>query len=76
MLWLVVFGIFGKIYIRRGLAQKESYQGTDTLRMKRAVWVDLANLLLWLVTMVGGVVRFCLYKRERSLHTGRALLHA
>lgn len=25
----------------------------------------------WLLTLIGGVFRFCLYKRERSLHTGK-----
>jgi len=76
MLWVTVFGIFGKIYIRRGVAETDRYQGTDTQRMKRAAWIDLVNMLLWLFTFLGGVFRFCLHKRERSLHTGRALLHA
>jgi len=75
MLWVTVFGIFGKIYIGRSMAEKDRYQDTDTRRMQRAVWIDLANMVLWLMTFIGGVLRFCLYKRERSLHTGRALLH-
>jgi len=39
--------------------------------MKNAVWVDLANMLLWLVTAVYGGIMFFM-QRRRSLHTGRA----
>lgn len=40
--------------------------------MKNAVWVDLVNMLLWLVTAVMGVVVFFMMRGNRSLHTGRA----
>ena len=41
-------------------------------RMKNAVWVDLTNMLLWLITAVMSVVVFFTMKDGRSLHTGRA----
>jgi hypothetical protein len=42
--------------------------------MKNAVWVDLANMLLWFITAVWGTVAFFLHRRSggRTLHTGRA----
>lgn len=45
-LWLVVFGIFGKIYIAGG----------HTGSMNHAVWVDLLNILLWLGTAIARFV--------------------
>lgn len=45
LLWLTLFGIFGKMYIG------EDPEGDDGItRMKHAVWVDLTNLLLWVAT--------------------------
>jgi H+/Cl- antiporter ClcA len=67
VLWAAVFGIFGKLYIHANA------QGDGGIkRMKSAVWVDLVNLLLWLVTAVMGVVLFFTLRGGRSLHTGRA----
>jgi hypothetical protein len=45
VLWLTLFGIFGKMYIG------DYSEGAKTTRMRRAVWVDLVNLGLWVVTM-------------------------
>lgn len=66
ILWVAVFGVFGKIYIHA----KPVNGGVK--RMKNAVWVDLVNMLLWLVTAVVSVVTFFTMRGERSLHTGRA----
>ncbi|KAF6239155.1 hypothetical protein HO173_003028 [Letharia columbiana] len=66
ILWVAVFGVFGKIYIHA----KPVNGGVK--RMKNAVWVDLVNMLLWLVTAVVSVVIFFTMRGERSLHTGRA----
>jgi len=41
------------------------------MRMKNAVWVDLVNMLLWLVTAVMGVVVFFMMRSGRTLFTGR-----
>lgn len=66
ILWVAVFGVFGKIYIHA----KPVNGGVK--RMKNAVWVDLVNMLLWLVTTVVSVVAFFTMRGGRSLHTGRA----
>ncbi|KAI1915227.1 hypothetical protein LOZ64_003579 [Ophidiomyces ophidiicola] len=45
VLWLVLFGIFAKLYI------KVDYRDDAGLRrMHHAVWVDLTNLCFWLAT--------------------------
>lgn len=48
VLWFIVFGIFGKIYI----------PGGHTGSMNHAVWVDLLNMLLWLGTAIARFVRW------------------
>lgn len=62
-----MFGVFAKMYIH----EKAEGDGGIT-RMKHAVWVDLINMLLWLVTAIMGVVLFFTMREGRSLHTGRA----
>ncbi|MCJ1372114.1 hypothetical protein MMC20_003335 [Loxospora ochrophaea] len=66
IMWIALFGIFGKMYIH---AKPQEDAGIQ--RMKNAVWVDLVNMLLWLVTAVMGALLFFSGGR-RSLHTGRA----
>jgi hypothetical protein len=52
---------------------KEDAEGdAGVQRMKNAVWVDLANMLLWLITAAYGAVLFFRNRRGRTLHTGRA----
>jgi hypothetical protein len=65
--WIVVFGIFGNMYIY------ENPEGNGGVkRMKDAVWVDLVNMLLWLLSVVAGAVAWWNGRGNRSLHTGRA----
>ncbi|KAI9860548.1 MAG: hypothetical protein M1824_003073 [Vezdaea acicularis] len=59
LFWLVVFGIFGKMYIHE---DPEGDAGIQ--RMKNAVWIDLINFLLWLTTAIYGGV---LFKRYRGM---------
>ncbi len=67
ILWTAVFGIFGDMYIH------EKAEGDGGIkRMKNAVWIDLINMLLWLITSVMAVVVFFTMRGGRSLHTGRA----
>lgn len=67
ILWTAVFGIFGKLFIH------EDPEGdSDIQRAKNAVWVDLINMLLWLVTAVAGGLMFFRNRGGKSLHTGRA----
>ncbi|MCJ1309910.1 hypothetical protein MMC25_003571 [Agyrium rufum] len=67
ILWIALFGVFGKLFI------KEDPEGNgDIQRLKNAVWVDLVNALLWLITAIWGAVMFFFGRGRRSLHTGRA----
>jgi len=66
ILWIALFGLFGKMYI------KEHAEGNSGVqRMKNAVWVDLVNAILWLVSAVGMGV-FWVQRGRRSQWTGRA----
>jgi H+/Cl- antiporter ClcA len=48
ILWIALFGIFGKMYIH------ENPEGNGGIkRMKSAVWMDLVNALLWLISAIG-----------------------
>ncbi|KAI0506189.1 hypothetical protein F5B22DRAFT_625093 [Xylaria bambusicola] len=69
VLWIAVFGLFGSMYIH------EDPEGNiDIQRMKNAVWVDLANALLWLIA-TGAALGYWIYHRNRNTRfTGRAQL--
>ena len=67
ILWTVVFGIFGKLFIH-----KDSHGDGNFQRNKNAVWVDLINMLLWFVTAIIGGIMFFRNRGRKSLHTGRA----
>jgi len=67
ILWIALFGLFGNMYI------KENAEGDKGIqRMKNAVWVDLVNALLWLVSAVGMLVFWFKHRNNRSQFTGRA----
>ncbi|OBT57407.1 hypothetical protein VE04_02572 [Pseudogymnoascus sp. 24MN13] len=67
--WIVLFGIFGKLFI------KEDAEGNkDIQRMKNAVWVDLVNMLLWLVSSVAVGIYWFKHRHNRSQFTGRAVV--
>ncbi|KAK5109851.1 hypothetical protein LTR62_006458 [Meristemomyces frigidus] len=67
-LWTALFGLFGKIYIPAHPTPKQAGQH----RMKNAVWVDLVNMLLWLVTAVYATLIWWRNRGSgRTLHTGR-----
>lgn len=69
-LWVVLFGIFGNMYI------KENAEGDSGVqRMKNAVWVDLANMLLWLITLVVMAGYWWRNRHAKSLFTARARNH-
>jgi hypothetical protein len=67
VLWIALFGIFGKLFIHE---KPEGDSGIQ--RMKNAVWVDLVNAIMWLVSAVAMGVYFVSSKRGRSTWTGRA----
>ena len=68
VLWTALFGLFGRIFIPAHPTPKQSGQ----IRMQRAVWVDLASMLLWLVTATLSTIIWWRGRQTRSLHTGRA----
>ncbi|EED17507.1 conserved hypothetical protein [Talaromyces stipitatus ATCC 10500] len=52
LIWLVLFGVFAKMYL------SEDPEGDGAIeRMRHATWIDLVNLLLWVVTMVWSGMR-------------------
>ena len=67
ILWTAVFGVFGKLFIHL-----DAEGNGNIKRNKNAVWIDLINMLLWLVTAVLGALLFFKYRGGKSLHTGRA----
>ena len=67
ILWIALFGVFGKMFIR------EDPEGDGgIIRMKHAVWIDLVNAILWLLSAVHNTIIFFTHRGGRSLHTGRA----
>ncbi|CAG7919248.1 unnamed protein product [Penicillium olsonii] len=49
VLWLALFGVFGKLYI--GVYPKEDASDASRVdRMRHAVWVDIINLGFWVVS--------------------------
>ena len=67
ILWIALFGLFGNMYI------KERAEGdAGVQRMKNAVWVDLVNALLWLISAVGMLLFWVRHRNNRSRWTGRA----
>ena len=65
ILWIAVFGIFGKMYIHE---DPEGDAGVQ--RMKNAVWVDLVNVFLWLISAIYGAIIF------RGSRQSKAARHA
>jgi hypothetical protein len=67
ILWIALFGIFGKLYIHAN-AQGDA----GIIRMKHAVWIDLTNALLWLISAVGMAMYWVKHRNNRTRFTGRA----
>ncbi|PMD19988.1 hypothetical protein NA56DRAFT_646861 [Hyaloscypha hepaticicola] len=67
ILWIALFGLFGNMYIK---TRAEGDAGIQ--RMKNAVWVDLVNALLWLISAVGMLLFWVRHRNNRSRWTGRA----
>ncbi|KAK1641256.1 hypothetical protein BDP81DRAFT_446190 [Colletotrichum phormii] len=66
ILWIALFGLFGNMYI------KENVEGDSGIqRMKNAVWVDLANALLWLISALATAAYWWRHRERRTRFTGR-----
>ncbi|EDN02816.1 predicted protein [Histoplasma mississippiense (nom. inval.)] len=61
ILWLTLFGIFGKMYMTKHAAERD----VDTIRMKHSVWVDLAHLVLWAATAAWAGARWWKFGKGR-----------
>lgn len=69
VLWTALFGLFGRIFIPTHPTPKQGGQW----RMKHAVWVDLACLILWFVSACyATLIWFRGRNGGRTLHTGAA----
>lgn len=62
ILWTTLFGIFGRIFIPANPTPKQAGQ----IRMKHAVWVDLLNMILWLVSASYATVMFWRGRGQRA----------
>ncbi|TGJ83351.1 hypothetical protein E0Z10_g5409 [Xylaria hypoxylon] len=69
VLWIALFGFFGSLYIH-----EDPEGNSDIQRMKNAVWVDLANALLWLIGTGAAGTYWWLHRERNSRFTGRAKL--
>lgn len=56
VLWITAFGVFAQIFLHRD-DDDGSYKGSSTDVEKGAMWLDLANSLLWLISGVYGSVK-------------------
>lgn len=85
ILWIALFGVFGSVSgHRRSYLQartndagqmyiKEDPEGNgDIQRMKNAVWVVLANAILWLIATLGYFTYWWGHREHRSRFTSRA----
>lgn len=70
ILWLVVFGIFGEMYIGVYHVGGEDGGESKVKRMRRAVWVDLACLALWALSGAWRGVRWWKGKKSSFIKGG------
>ncbi|KAK3629043.1 hypothetical protein LTR56_018279 [Elasticomyces elasticus] len=77
ILWTALFGVFARVFIpfpgsADGYADPKDPTIPIIIRMKHAVWIDLVNMLLWLITAIyTTVIWFRNRGSGRTLHTGR-----
>lgn len=55
--WIVTFGIFAGIFLKRGGEDEDRYKGSNTSAMKAAVWIDFVNAILWIVSGIYGATK-------------------
>ncbi|KAI1500834.1 hypothetical protein F5X99DRAFT_223720 [Biscogniauxia marginata] len=70
ILWVAVFGTFANVFLPLPDDQDE-YQGTSVSLMTAAVWLDLVNCLLWLITGVYGCARTFLARKIDAKVNGK-----
>jgi glucan phosphoethanolaminetransferase (alkaline phosphatase superfamily) len=57
VLWFVCFAVFYQAYLVGAIEQ--DFRGTDVGKMRRAVWCDLVNALLWVGSAIFSSVMCC-----------------
>jgi hypothetical protein len=57
VLWIACFGVFYNIYLDGAI--EDRYEDVDLGRMKRAVWCDFINALLWMGSALFSTVMCC-----------------
>lgn len=55
--WIVAFGIFAGIFLKRGSEDEDRYKGSNTGAMKGAVWIDFVNAILWIISGIYGATK-------------------
>lgn len=65
VLWITVFGVFAEVFLHRD--NDDAYKGASTTVEKGAMWLDLANSLLWLISGVYGSLKVFLGGKVDSL---------
>ncbi|RAL08262.1 MARVEL domain-containing protein, partial [Aspergillus homomorphus CBS 101889] len=68
VLWLAQTGVFGTLYVPREVEPADRATTTSLIRMRMAVWFDLLNMGLWLVSTVMGVA-WCVRARRVTRST-------
>ncbi|PYH48722.1 uncharacterized protein BP01DRAFT_282579, partial [Aspergillus saccharolyticus JOP 1030-1] len=58
VVWLTLFGIFGGEFLGKSSRSATGSVDKEVVRMKRAVWIDLVNLGLWVVSAAWKGVRW------------------
>lgn len=66
VLWITTFGVFAQIFLHRD-DDDASYKGASTTVEKGAMWLDLANSILWLVSGVYGSLKVFLGNKVDSV---------
>lgn len=64
-LWIIVFGIFMQLFHSR--SSDDSYKGSSTSLQKAAAWLDLVNVLLWLISGIYGGIKTWVARRRDAL---------
>ncbi|KAJ5622735.1 hypothetical protein N7490_011340 [Penicillium lividum] len=71
--WLAQTGVFGNMYISNMIDEQYKQATLSIPRMRAAVWIDLINMLLWLMTFILGINCGC--RTRRSTRQGDELVN-
>ncbi|KAM0207041.1 hypothetical protein ACHAQD_012212 [Fusarium lateritium] len=74
VLWVAQFGVFATTYLKTGekVDDDEFAAVVSYSRMRSAVWVNLISMLLWLATIIQGIIG-CYTRRKNRRQKERAM---